>query len=102
MKKPERNDKSIKAAGGQSSYSTAILWYAGCLSARAPQLSAVSNSKAGVRVSERGRDRCFVFLIPGVSCLNAGQHLLKLCDYFFNVSGFARALLFRGVTFRCC
>lgn len=53
MEKPERNDKSIKAAGGQSSYSTAILWYAGCLSGRALQLSAVSNSKAGVHVCLR-------------------------------------------------
>ena len=53
MEKLERNDKSIKAEGGHSSYSTAILWYAGCLSGRAPQLSAVSSSKAGVRVCLR-------------------------------------------------
>lgn len=53
MEKLERNDKFIKAEGGHSSYSTAILWYAGCLSGRALQLSAVSNSKAGVRVCLR-------------------------------------------------
>lgn len=53
MEKLERNDKSIKAEGGHSSYSTAILWYAGCLAGRAPRLSAVSTGKAGVRVCLR-------------------------------------------------
>lgn len=41
------------------------------------------------------------FLIPGASCLNKGQHLLKLCDYFFSASVFARKL-FSGVRFRSC
>lgn len=54
MEKLETNDKFIKAeGGGRSSYSTALLWYAGCLSGRAPQLFAVSSSKAGVRVCLR-------------------------------------------------
>lgn len=56
MEKLDRNDKSIKAEGGHSSYSTAILWYAGCLSGKALQLSAVNNSKAGVCLSLRSRN----------------------------------------------
>lgn len=67
METLERNDKSIKAEGGHSSYSAAILWYAGCLSRRALQLSAVSNSKAGVHVCLRGRNRCFLFCMPDLS-----------------------------------
>lgn len=53
-------------------------------------------------MSERGRTSCFLFLIPDVSCSNIGQHLLKLCDHHFSVSGFAGTLPFRGVTFRSC
>lgn len=41
------------------------------------------------------------FLIPGASCLNKGQHLLKRCDFFFTASGFARKL-FGAVRFRSC
>lgn len=46
----KKKDKSIKAEEGHSSYSPAFLWYAGCLSGRGLQLSAVNNSKAGVHV----------------------------------------------------
>lgn len=52
-------------------------------------------------VPERGRTTCFLFLIPDVSCLNKSQHLLKLRDYLFTASIFARKM-FSGVRFRSC